>query len=109
MAMSIKSLYWLRIVGAGAALLLALAYMGGYVAFALLGFGFIGFMGGIIGYRINRGTLPATCDLCGGKGLFGAEYGHGFRNARLILNCPTCGRVVSNEGPGGKAKREGRK
>jgi len=101
--MSFKSLYWLRIAGAGAALLLAVAYLAGYVAFALLGFGFVGLAGGIIGYRINRGTLPATCDLCGRNGLFSAEYGHGFRNARLILNCTTCGRVV---GQGGNVTKE---
>jgi hypothetical protein len=104
--MSFKSLFWVRIGGAGFALLLAAAYLAGYIVFALTGFGLIGLIGGTIGYRINGGNLPATCDLCGQKGLFRAEYGHGFGNARLILDCPECGRVVNRAGGGVGVARE---
>lgn len=104
--MSFKSLYWGRIGGAGAALFLAVAYLAGHIVFALTGFGLVGLIGGTIGYRINRGSLPAICDLCGGKGIFRAEYGHGYRNARLILDCPRCGRVVNRAGHGVGVERE---
>ncbi|MEE4166712.1 MAG: hypothetical protein V2I35_11990 [Desulfocapsaceae bacterium] len=93
--MSFRFLYLARIGGAASALLCAGAYLAGYITFSLIGFAFVGIVGGTIGVLLNRGTLPALCDLCGKKGVFGAEYGHGFRNARLILDCPRCGRVVN--------------
>ncbi len=104
--MSFHSLYRARIGGAAAALLLAGTYLAGYLAFALAGFALLGLAGGVIGFLINRGTLPARCDLCGRKGIFSAEYGHGFRNARLILDCPRCGRIVNRADYGVDAERE---
>ena len=104
--MSYRAFFWVRTAGAACALLFAAAYLAGYIAFALTGFGLIGLIGGTIGYRVNGGSLPAICDLCGQKGLFRAEYGHGFRNARLVLDCPGCGRVVNRAGGGVEPVRE---
>ena len=98
--MSFKSLYRGRIGGAVAALFCAVMYLAGYIEIALIGFGLVACVGIIIGYRINSGTLPARCDLCGASGVFSAEYGHGFQNACLILSCPRCGRVVNRPGYG---------
>lgn len=99
-AMSFRSLYWGRIIGAVAALFFAVLYLAGQISFSLVGFAIVAFFGGVIGYRLNCGTLPAICDLCGARGLFSAEYGYGFQNARLILNCPSCGRVINRPGSG---------
>ena len=104
--MSYRSLYWGRIAGAAAALLLAVTYMAGFIELALFGFGIVGLVGGVIGYRLNRGSLLAICDLCGKKGIFRAEHGHGFRNARIVLDCPGCGPVVNRAGYGMRVERE---
>ncbi len=104
--MSFHFLYRARIGGAAAALMLAGTYLAGYLVFAVAGFALLGLAGGVTGFLINRGTLPAICDLCGRRGIFSAEYGHGFRNARLILDCPRCGRVINRAEHGVDVERE---
>jgi len=106
-ALSFHTLHRARTAGAAAALLLAVAYLAGYQAFAVAGFVLLGLAGGVTGVLINRGMLPALCDLCGRRGTFSAEYGQGFRNARLILACPRCGRVVNRADHGVDVEREG--
>lgn len=104
--MSHKTLYLSRITGAVFVLVLSIGYLAGYVGPALSGFVLVGLVGGSIGYLINNGTLPAVCDICGGRGVFSAEYGHGFRNVRLILDCPHCGRVINRSGQGVVVEKE---
>ena len=47
-------------MGAVMSLALALLYLAGYTGFSLSGFVVVGVVGGFVGYRINRGTLPAV-------------------------------------------------
>lgn len=99
MHLSLIRFYWLRLFGAVLALVLALLYLSGYEAVSLLGFTIIAFVATVITIRISKNTMPASCDLCGAPSTMTAEYGAGFVNARLILNCTRCGRVV-NTTPG---------
>jgi hypothetical protein len=99
MHLSFIRFYWLRLFGALTALTLALLYLAGFELTGLAGFSCIGAIAVYIGIRINNETMPARCDLCGATGTMKAEYGTGFVNARLILICPYCGRVV-NSSPG---------
>jgi hypothetical protein len=106
MQISLIRFYWLRLIGAVFALFLALLYLGGFEMASLGGFTIIACVAIYMGIRINNGTMPATCDLCGSPGTMKAEYGAGFTNARLILECGRCGRVV-NGAPGSvKPQRE---
>lgn len=93
--MSILQFHWLRFFGALLALILAIVYLLGYVKIALGGFFIIGVYGAVTCIRIQKGIQPGKCDLCGSKGLLKVEYEHAFTNARLILDCPSCGRVVN--------------
>ncbi len=98
--------YWLRLFGAVFALTLALLYLTGFEGISLIGFGCIAFIAIYITIRINNGTLPAQCDLCGSNGTMNAEYGAGFSNARLILTCQNCGRVVNGTKGSVKPQKE---
>ncbi len=98
--------HWLRFFGAILALLFAILYLAGGEEFALGGFALIAIIAGYIGIRVRKGTMPALCDLCKETGTLKAEYGAGFSNARLILNCPKCGRVINAAEKGIKPKRE---
>lgn len=91
--------YWLRLFGAVFALILALLYLAGFELISLAGFSGIAFIAIYITIKINNGTMPAKCDLCESAGTMTAEYNAGFSNARLILTCEHCGRVV-NGAPG---------
>lgn len=99
-------MYWSKVVGACIVLALALVYLIGFTKSGLVGFVLVGVVGGSIGYRIKKGSLPAVCDLCGSKGFFSAEYGAGFSNARLILTCEKCGRVVNKVPYGIRPEKE---
>ncbi len=93
--MSIMLFHWIRFFGAAFALLFAILYLCEYEKIALYGFLLIGAYGAITCILIQKGVQPGKCDLCGSKGLLRVEYGHGFTNVRLILDCPSCGRVVN--------------
>lgn len=97
MHVSLIRLYWLRLIGAVLALLLAILYLAEFEYASLAGFAIIALVGIYLGIRINNGTMPARCDLCGSEGTIGAEYGAGYANARLILNCCRCGRVINGK------------
>jgi hypothetical protein len=95
MRLSLVRFHWLRFLGAIFALVLAIIYLMESEEIALLGFALIALVAAVICIKIRKGTLPAICDLCRSKGTMRAEYGPGFSNARLILNCPQCGRVIN--------------
>ncbi|WP_163337625.1 hypothetical protein [Desulfopila sp. IMCC35008] len=96
MYLSFVRFHWLRFSGAIIALSLAIIYLLEFEGTSLIGFSLLAAVGIFLGMGLRNGTLPARCDLCGSSGHFSAEYGAGFSNARLILSCPRCGRVVSN-------------
>ena len=98
--------HWLRFLGAVLALFFAILYLAGGEEIALAGFAFIAIIAGFIGIRVRKGTMPALCDLCKEHGTLKAEYGAGFSNARLILNCPNCGRVINTATRGAAPERE---
>lgn len=106
MHISLIRLYWLRLIGAALALLLAILYLAEFEEISLAGFALIALMAIYIGIRINNGTMPAHCDLCGSEGTMGAEYGAGYANARLILNCRRCGRVINGASGSVKPQKE---
>ena len=87
--------YWLRFIGALVTISLAMLYLGGYEEEALAGFAFLAVVAAYLGIRIRKGNMPALCDLCGSLATMKAEYGAGFVNARLVISCPRCGRVVN--------------
>ncbi len=86
---------WLRFLCAVVVLGLAILYLAGGEKIALVGFAIITFPVAVICNRLRKGTMVAVCDLCKAKGTMTAEYGAGFSNARLVINCPHCGRVVN--------------
>lgn len=100
--MSIVLFHWLRFCGAVAALILAILYLAGYEQLSLIGFFLIGIYAAITCIRIQKGTQPAKCDLCGAGGILKVEYEHGYTNVRLILDCPHCGQVVNTAKTGVK-------
>ena len=87
--------HWLRFIGAILALLLSIIYLFGFEEISLAGFGIGIVIASYIGIRIRKGSMPARCDLCGSEGSLKAEYGAGFSNARLVLTCSSCGRVIN--------------
>lgn len=95
MVVSFHRLHWLRFLGAILAMALATAYLLEFEGYALIGFTLLGALLCFGGIRLHRGTLQARCDLCDSAATMKAEYGAGFSGARLILNCPRCGRVVN--------------
>lgn len=97
MRLSLLRFYWLKLIGAAIALLLAIVYLAGYEPYSLMGFGVMAFIVTILAIRIRKGTMPATCDLCGAASTMKAEYGAGFSNAKLVITCPRCGRVINGK------------
>lgn len=93
--MSIVLFHWIRFFGAIMALLLAVLYLIGFEQISLVGFTIIAIYAAVVCIKLQKGKLPARCDLCRSKGTLKAEYGHAFTNSRLVLSCPQCGRVVN--------------
>ncbi len=87
--------HWLRFIAAAVVLVLALLYLAGLETIAMVGFLVIGIYAGLLTIRLGRGRQKASCDLCGGPGILRVEHGPGFSGARLVLDCPHCGRVVN--------------
>ena len=77
------------------ALLFSILYLVGFEKSALGGFLAIGLYATVTGIRMQKGTQKARCDLCGSNSRFKVEYEPGFRNVKLVLDCPHCGRVVN--------------
>ncbi len=98
--------YWLRVLSAIIVLSLAILYLAGGEKIALIGFASLTFIVTIICNMLRKGTMPAACDLCKSKGSMKAEYGAGFSNARLILNCSNCGRIVNKAANGFNPQKE---
>ena len=92
--------HWLRFIGAILALLLSVIYLFGFEEISLAGFAVGIVIACYIGIKIRKGTMPARCDLCGSQGTLKAEYGAGFANARLVLSCAHCGRVINGGAKG---------
>jgi len=106
MRLSLLKLYWLRTLGAFFALVCAIVYLAGLERTAALGFTVLALAVTVIAVRINRNSLPATCDLCDAPATIGAEYDAGFANARLILHCQRCGRVINSRPGSMKPQKE---
>lgn len=104
--MTFRRIHQLRIGTAIVVLILALLYLMGQEKTALAGFALITMAAVAVGDRLRKGTLPATCDLCGASATMAAEYGAGFSNARLVLTCPRCGRVINSGGYQVEPRRE---
>jgi len=106
MRLSLLRLYWLRIFGALFALIFAVLYLIGMEGLAMTGFGGMAVAVTVLAIRIRNNTLPAECDLCGAPATITTEYGAGFANARLILNCRRCGRVINGRPGSMKPQKE---
>lgn len=106
MYLNFHTFHKLRIITAVIVLILALIYLNGGEKIALIGFALMSTVVAIICNKIRKGIMPAVCDLCGTKATLQAEYGAGFSNARLVLNCPCCGRVVNQAKQGVNPQRE---
>lgn len=106
MRLSLLRFYWLRVFGAVLALVLALLYLTDFEGLSIIGFSFMALAAAVITIRISRNTMPASCDLCGAPATMTAEYGAGYSNARLILNCTRCGRVVNGRPGSVKPQKE---
>ena len=106
MRLSLLRLYWIRIFGALFALIFAVFYLMGLEGLSVAGFGMMALAITILTIRIRNNTLPASCDLCGAPSTITAEYDAGFANARLILNCRRCGRVINGRPGSMKPQKE---
>jgi len=106
MRLSLLRLYWLRIFGALFALIFAIFYLLGLEELSVACFGVMALAITVLTIRIRNNTLPADCDLCGASATITAEYGAGFANARLILNCSRCGRVINSRPGSMKPQKE---
>ena len=93
--MSLLRFRWLRFIAAAVALVLALLYLAGFETIAMAGFLVIGIYAALLTIRLIRGRQKARCDLCGGPGTLRVEHGPIYSGARLVLDCPRCGRVVN--------------
>lgn len=105
MHFSLLRLYWLRILGAVLALVFAMLYLLDREGLAIGGFAVLALAVTAITVMIRKNRLPASCDLCGSSATISAEYDAGFANARLILNCRRCGRIVNGR-PGSMQPRK---
>ncbi len=106
MLLSFHRFYKLRIITAVIVFILAILYLTGYEEVGLAGFAVITALAAYVCNKLRLGTMAAYCDLCGRDGLMKAEYGAGFSNARLVLNCCNCGRVVNSTKLGVCLKKE---
>lgn len=95
MNLNFKMFYRLRFFCALIVFGLALLYLAGGEKPALVGFAIITAITVFICDKLRKGTMPADCDLCQASATMKAEYGAGFSNARLVLHCPQCGRVIN--------------
>lgn len=95
MYLNFKIFYRTRLILACIVLGLSLLYLNGGEKTALGGFAVLTLVTVFLCDKLRKGTMPAICDLCGKAGTMKAEYGAGFSNARLVLSCPRCGRVVN--------------
>ena len=93
--MGILRFHWIRFIGAVVMLILSLCYLFGFEEFAITGFIIIAVYATVLCTRLQKGTQPAICDLCGAKATMKVEYEQAFSNVRLIVQCPHCGRVVN--------------
>lgn len=98
--MSLLRFHWLRFIAAAVALVLALLYLAGFETIAMVGFLVIGIYAALLTMRLARGRQKARCDLCGGPGILRVEHGPAFSGARLVLDCPRCGRVINTASEG---------
>lgn len=98
--------HWLRFLCALVVLALAILYLAGGEKIALIGFAIIACAATVICTRLRKGTMPAVCDLCQARGVMKAEYGAGFSNARLVIDCPRCSRVVNKAKQGVNPQKE---
>lgn len=106
MRLSLLRFYWLRVLGAVLALVLASLYLADFEEISIFGFSFMALVAAVLTIRISRNTMPASCDLCGAPATMTAEYGAGYSNARLILNCTRCGRVINSRPGSVKPQKE---
>jgi hypothetical protein len=106
MRLSFLRFYWLRLFGAVLALVMATLYLNDFEGISITGFSLMALVAVVISIRISRNTMPASCDLCGAPATMTAEYGAGYSNARLILNCTRCGRVVNTRPGSVKPEKE---
>ncbi len=106
MHLNFSLFYRLRLLCAIVVLGLALLYLAGGEKFSLIGFALLFVIVTFLCNQIRKGTMPAVCDLCKSKGTMQAEYGAGFSNAKLVINCPQCGRVVNKGEDGVNPQRE---
>ncbi len=106
MYLTFHRFYRLRIVAAIIILILALMYLSGHEKIGLSGFAVITLIAVFVCNKLRLGTMPAVCDLCGRQGTMKAEYGAAFSNARLVLTCLGCGRVVNTSKQGLVLKKD---
>lgn len=106
MYLNFHTFHKLRIVTAVIVLFLAIIYLNGGEKIGLTGFAVLAAVVAIICNKIRKGVMPAICDLCSTKATMKAEYEAGFSNARLIINCPCCGRVVNQAKQGVNPQKE---
>lgn len=104
--MSLLRFHWLRFIGAVVALVLALFYLAGFETISMTGFLIIAVYAALLTIRLARGRQQATCDLCGSPGILRVEHGPAFSGARLVLDCPRCGRVINTAREGMKPGME---
>jgi hypothetical protein len=86
--------------------MLALLYLSGFEKFSLAGFAVLTCITVYVCNKLRLGTMDACCDLCGSKGKMKAEYEAGFSNARLIIDCDKCGRVINSSNSGISLKKD---
>ncbi len=106
MRLSLTAFHKLRIITAAIVLFLALIYLSGLEAYSLAGFAVLAVLAAYICYHLRNNTMAAECDLCRSQATMKAEYGAGFSNARLVITCPQCGRVVNGAEQGVKPEKE---
>lgn len=106
MRLSLTTFHKLRIITATIVLFLALIYLSGQEAFSLAGFALLAVVATYICYHLRNGSMAAECDLCRSQATMKAEYGAGFSDARLVINCPQCGRVINGAKQGVEPQRE---
>ena len=106
MIFSFRLFYKLRIAAAIIVLALALLYLNGFEKFSLAGFAVLTCITAYVCNKLRLGTMDAHCDLCGARGVMKAEYGAGFSNARLVIDCQKCGRVINSSKTGISLKKD---
>lgn len=106
MYLNFRSFHKLRIVTAVIVFLLAIIYLNGGEKFSLIGFATLSTVVALLCNKIRKGIMPAVCDLCGTRATMKAEYGAGFSNAKLVIDCHRCGRVINQAKQGVNPQKE---